>query len=416
MYKPSSPHLKPPLPLREASESVKSGKPPYFESHHFLENLFADVRLCVLGAKAEAVPVVTPAGNKLVETVQRLHSKLHDSTDLGLFENFSLNDFLDRVLNSRLNSDEATNNQNRYDAFLMNEALPGEEAASFCERQTFKKQFEQANRFWLSQLAKLHIAALVKVKRWPERKVQTEGTKSFEEEYTPYFLPCDKPREFFQYALRCIVSPACVNGNSQSDDAAGTQSRGSNTSRGDAMTILQRINATGIPFHGSNTPRGGAMTLLQRSNTTRTPSRDSNTPRGAPMTILQRSNTTRTPSRDSNTPRGGGVTILRRSDTTGNPFRGRNTPRGGAVTILQRVNAAGTPARGSNAPRGGAVTILQRSSTSRTTSCSSITPRGGATPVPLPSDADVAHLFVEEDFQLYDDDDQRTIRGVNIDS
>ncbi|KMW69680.1 hypothetical protein BDDG_13830, partial [Blastomyces dermatitidis ATCC 18188] len=98
---------------------------------------------------------------------------------------------------------------------------------------------------------------------------------------------------------------------------------------------------------------------------------------------------------------------------------GPDTLRRSAVAILQGINAAGTPSHSSNTPRHGAVTILQRSSTDRTTSRSSITPRGGATPMPLPSDADVAHLFIEDDFQLHgddNDDDQRTIRGVNNNS
>ncbi|OAT05087.1 hypothetical protein BDBG_01529 [Blastomyces gilchristii SLH14081] len=467
MYTPSSPHLKPPPPLRNASEFDKTTKPPYFESHRFLENLFADVRVCVLGAKAEDLQVVTPAGNKFVETVQYLHSKLHAATDLERFENFSLNDFLNRVLKFRLNSDKAGNNQDRYEAILRDKPFADEESDNFSERLTFKKEFEQANQFWLSQLAKLHIAALVKVKNWPERKVQAEGTEDFEKEYTTYFLSDDEPKEIFRYALRCIASPGSNDGNTRSDDAAGTPSRESNISRGDAVTMLQRINATGTPTHGSNTLRGGAVTILQRSNTAGTPSRGSDTPRGSSMTILQRRNTARTPSRDSNTPRGGAVTILQRSNTAGTPSRGSNAPRGGTMAILQRSNTAGTPSRGpntpivgtvtilqhsnttrtpscgpdtlrrsavailqginaagtpshsSNTPRHGAVTILQRSSTDRTTSRSSITPRGGATPMPLPSDADVAHLFIEDDFQLHgddNDDDQRTIRGVNNNS
>ncbi|EQL32347.1 hypothetical protein, variant [Blastomyces dermatitidis ER-3] len=419
MYTPSSPHLKPPPPLRNASEFDKTTKPPYFESHRFLENLFADVRVCVLGAKAEDLQVVTPAGNKFVETVQYLHSKLHAATDLERFENFSLNDFLNRVLKFRLNSDKAGNNQDRYEAILRDKPFADEESDNFSERLTFKKEFEQANQFWLSQLAKLHIAALVKVKNWPERKVQAEGTEDFEKEYTTYFLSDDEPKEIFRYALRCIASPGSNDGNTRSDDAAGTPSRESNISRGDAVTMLQRINATGTPTHGSNTLRGGAVTILQRSNTAGTPSRGSNAPRGGTMAILQRSNTAGTPSRGPNTPIVGTVTILQHSNTTRTPSCGPDTLRRSAVAILQGINAAGTPSHSSNTPRHGAVTILQRSSTDRTTSRSSITPRGGATPMPLPSDADVAHLFIEDDFQLHgddNDDDQRTIRGVNNNS
>ncbi|KLJ13078.1 hypothetical protein EMPG_11962 [Blastomyces silverae] len=372
MYGPFIPTLNPPPPLRNASEFAEIREPPHFKSHRFLEDLLTDVRVCVLGGKAEALPLVTPAGNKFVDTVQNLHLKLSSEADLNRFEEYSLKDFLSRVLERRFNSDEAISNQERYDAILLDDPLAGEEGVSARETERFEKEFEETNRFWLPQLAKLHIAALIKVEKWPASKVQAEGTKSFNEEYKTYLLFGDDPEEIFGQALRCILSLGSNDGNTQSDDAAGTPSRGSNTPRGGAGTLLQRINAPGTPVRGANTPRGGAMALLQRSNTTRTPSRDSNAPRGGAVTILQRSDTTRTPS------------------------RGLNTPRGGAVTTLQCINAAGTISRGF------------------------ITPRGGDTPIPWPSDAEAEPLFDDDRFSLSrdddddddDDDDARTIRGV----
>ncbi|PGH09812.1 hypothetical protein GX51_00499 [Blastomyces parvus] len=280
-------------PLRDATKVEEEYPPPNFDRHKYLEKPSNDVRVCVNAAKSQYLSVVTNAGNKFVATVQYLHLELQKQKreDLGYFGEFSVKDFLNRVLKLRLNSDEAIKNEETY-YDIRN--------GKISDKDGFQVKYEVTTVFWLFQLAKLHLEKRIKMDNWPKDRVLNEGYEDFRNEYDTYFLPDDDPEDIIKAALKWVESPDGKAGDTQSDDAAGTPSRASSTLSRGARALLQCSYAAGNPSPDPDALRTSAGTLVYLgdhlsdalgalslgSNTMRSPARD-------PLPVSDRSATPR---------------------------------------------------------------------------------------------------------------------------